>query len=726
MAYLDRWKSIFPEVVGSEVRPEEPVDDSLTFNTDGFPRFIANDPVGYALQNAFLMQLFSNDARLGELIDTLDEALDDHKTDANAHANGISGNAASATKIETARTIDGVSFDGSAAIVHYGTCSTAAATVAKTAACTGFTLVTGAIVFIKFTVTNTAASPTLNVNSTGAKAIQYRGAAITAGYLAANRTYAFVYDGTNYQLIGDLDTNTTYSNMSQSEATTGTATTARSISAAVLHKTAEDEAAKTVTAVATGDSNGTIKVTTNGNATNVAVKGLAALAYKASLAKGDVGLGNVDNTADANKSVSKAATLTTARTIDGVDFNGSAAISHYGVSDTAAATAAKTVACTGFKLVTGAEIVVRFKNTNTADSPTLNVNSTGAKAMHYRQAAIPKGYLVNTRMFRFVYDGSNYQLIGDIDTNTTYSNMTAATASAAGKAGLVPAPAAGKQASFLRGDGTWVVPTDTDTHWTTHMYAGSGTAANAATTNGNTKITVTDNSTVRNSVTIKGTGATTVASDANGVITINSTDNNTTYSNFVKSGSTAAAGLVPKPSTTAGTTKYLREDCTWQVPPNTTYSNMTAATASAAGKAGLVPAPAAGKQDQFLRGDGTWQTPTNTTYSAGTTAQLTTGTDTANRVWPAKQIADYVKGTTSLAQNGYWKAPNGLIIQWGKTTQTGEQTLPISFTDSGYAVVSTFSDNSTTSSSNNASFLSLSKIRVYARSSAAHWIAIGK
>ncbi len=54
-------------------------------------------------------------------------------------------------------------------------------------------------------------------------------------------------------------------------------------------------------------------------------------------------------------------------------------------------------------------------------------------------------------------------------------------------------------------------------------------------------------------------------------------DNNTTYSTFVKSGSTAAAGLVPKPSTTAGTTKYLREDCTWSVPPdnNTTYSATT-------------------------------------------------------------------------------------------------------------------------------------------------------
>lgn len=47
------------------------------------------------------------------------------------------------------------------------------------------------------------------------------------------------------------------------------------------------------------------------------------------------------------------------------------------------------------------------------------------------------------------------------DTNTTYANMKAATASAAGAAGLVPAPAAGTQTSFLRGDGTWVVPTNT-------------------------------------------------------------------------------------------------------------------------------------------------------------------------------------------------------------------------------------------------------------------------
>ena len=47
------------------------------------------------------------------------------------------------------------------------------------------------------------------------------------------------------------------------------------------------------------------------------------------------------------------------------------------------------------------------------------------------------------------------------DTNTTYSDMKGATASAAGTHGLVPAPGAGKQAQYLRGDGTWATPTNT-------------------------------------------------------------------------------------------------------------------------------------------------------------------------------------------------------------------------------------------------------------------------
>lgn len=47
------------------------------------------------------------------------------------------------------------------------------------------------------------------------------------------------------------------------------------------------------------------------------------------------------------------------------------------------------------------------------------------------------------------------------DNNTTYSNMKGATASAGGASGLVPAPAAGTQTKYLRGDGTWQSPPNT-------------------------------------------------------------------------------------------------------------------------------------------------------------------------------------------------------------------------------------------------------------------------
>lgn len=85
-------------------------------------------------------------------------------------------------------------------ISWYGTCSTAAATTAKIATSTDskFSLVTGAKVRIKFTYTNTASAPTLNVDSKGAKSIKAYGTTAPTIWWNAGDVVDFTYDGTNW------------------------------------------------------------------------------------------------------------------------------------------------------------------------------------------------------------------------------------------------------------------------------------------------------------------------------------------------------------------------------------------------------------------------------------------------------------------------------------------------------------------------------------------------
>jgi hypothetical protein len=139
---------------------------------------------------------------------------------------------------------------GNAGGVFYGTSSTAAGTAAKVVDCEDFTsadLVAGTVIAVKFTATNSGAvaSLSLNVNGTGAKNIKYinngtLGNLSSAGYLKANTTYYFYYDGTYWVAL--FNYNTTYSAMSEAEALAGTATTARTITAARLKQAIEEHA----------------------------------------------------------------------------------------------------------------------------------------------------------------------------------------------------------------------------------------------------------------------------------------------------------------------------------------------------------------------------------------------------------------------------------------------------------------------------------------------------
>lgn len=301
--------------------------------------------------------------------------------------------------------------------------------------------------------------------------------------------------------------------------------------------------------------------------------------------------------------------------------------------------------------------------------PWTDNNTTYAQATSDKLGLVKIGYSATGKNYPVVLDGSGkmYVNVPWTDTNTTYSNMGAATSSAAGSAGLVPAPAAGKQASFLRGDGTWVVPTNT-------TYAKANT-----TTLGLVMIGYAENG-KNYPVELDGSGKM--------FVNVPWTDTNTTYGVVGANGST---GLVKNGSTVTSASGYIACPIVSGVPyykdTNTTYANMKAATASAAGAAGLVPAPAAGKQTSFLRGDGTWVVPINTTYGlASTTAngllrQLNGSTSNFMRgdgTWATPPNTTYAvanESTNGLMAAADKKTMNRLI---GVNTVTTLANLPIS------------------------------------------------
>lgn len=135
-------------------------------------------------------------------------------------------------------------------------------------------------------------------------------------------------------------------------------------------------------------------------------------------------------------------------------------------------------------------------------------------------------------------------------------------------------------------------------------------------------------------------------SSGNAYVNVPWTDTNTTYGVVGANGST---GLVKNGSTVTSASGYTACPIVGGIPyykdTDTTYANMKAATASAAGAAGLVPAPTAGKQTSFLRGDGTWVVPTNTTYGLASTT--------------ANGLLRQLNGSTSsfMRGDGTWATP---------------------------------------------------------------------
>lgn len=172
--------------------------------------------------------------------------------------------------------------------------------------------------------------------------------------------------------------------------------------------------------------------------------------------------------------------------------------------------------------------------------------------------------------------------------SNTYELYQGATTLAAGSPGLVPAASSAQRLQFLRGDGTYATPTDTNTFRT--VTAGGNTLG------ANETLAFTE-------------GANVSISENAGAVTIGVTN---------ESIEDVVGGMVVGNSESGISVTYQDTDGTldFNVP------TMVGGALNTAGTAGLAPAPGTTDFGKFLRGDATYQTPARRVVEINGTSEI--------------------------------------------------------------------------------------------------------
>ena len=372
----------------------------------------------------------------------------------------VTGNANSATKLATRRGIDGILFDGTESIAHFATCNMTGSVYSVDITCSGFMLYAGSWIAIQFTGGGSSSSNalSLNINQQGGKNVKYyndNNAIPADAYIFRDgRVYLLVYDGTDFRIVGDLDTASSYDAGTAQQLTDGTSEQDCVWTPKILHNyvvsmtggggqqttwygtcgTSAGTTAKSVTCanyiLAPGAIIGILFTTANtASAPTLNINSTGAIAIR---------IGNSAPASTTNVLKWSANTMLyfmydgtyyryiTARSAASTmspDGGGT----WYGSCSTAAGTADKVTTITNFQMSVGSLVAVRFSTANTvAGAITLNVNSTGAKTIYVKGAATsssnPLLWEADTMLlFSYVVGSSAnyYSLVGVVYPNTT-------------------------------------------------------------------------------------------------------------------------------------------------------------------------------------------------------------------------------------------------------------------------------------------------------------------
>ena len=309
----------------------------------------------------------------------------------------------------------------------YGICNTQADVAGKTVSIPGFALNEGTTIHVKFAYANTAEDPpTLNVNNTGAKSIVLYGDtdAGTNEYSTgwqAGAILTLTYDGTNWvrnaafnELISSSNIG---NNLNPVYVNNGSMTASIGNTIPFI--------------VGTGTSAGTWTGTLAG--LTEYYDGLMIL-YKSPVAGGSTTTLNLNNIGAKTCYLNSNTKLTThfpanqpilliyCTSLNGgcwtvSDYNSDSNTYTAAHCATAASTVAKAASCTYWAATSNSYIHINFRYTNTANNPTLNINSTGAKPIYVNgerpTSSNTEGHELKAGSYIAFYDGTNYQFRTD-------------------------------------------------------------------------------------------------------------------------------------------------------------------------------------------------------------------------------------------------------------------------------------------------------------------------